>query len=121
MKKTLTMLATCSLMALAAAAGAADAPKTLAKPAEGAPSLAGPNGGKGKVLETMDSGGYTYVKVDIGGKAVWAAAPLFKVKKGQTVTVPPGSPMPGFQSPTLKRSFDLIYFVGGVEVEGAKK
>lgn len=119
MNRTLTTLAVCSVMALSTAAAAVDAPKTLAKPAETAP--AGPNGGKGKVLETMDSGGYTYVKVDLGGKPVWAAAPQFKVKKGQTVTVPAGAPMAGFHSKTLNRTFDLVYFVGGVEVEGAKK
>ncbi|MBI5440524.1 MAG: hypothetical protein HY900_04850 [Deltaproteobacteria bacterium] len=79
-----------------------------------------PNGGKGKVLETMDAANYTYVKFDVSGTPVWAAAPKFKVKKGDTVVVPAGAPMPGFHSKTLNRTFDMIYFVPSVEVVDPK-
>jgi hypothetical protein len=108
------------LAAFATTAGAAEKPAAAApKPAAQAPQA--PNGGKGKVLETMNSGGYTYVKVDIGGQAIWAAAPQTKVKKGDMVTVPPGAPMPNFRSETLNRTFDLVYFVGGLEVGGTSE
>jgi hypothetical protein len=75
-----------------------------------------PAGGRGQVLETMDSGGYTYVQVNLEGTSVWAAAPQFKVKKGDTVVIPPGMPMAKFHSKTLNRTFETIYFVSSVNV-----
>lgn len=121
MKRALYTILTCSAVALATVAGAADAPK--AAPAAQSPAAAPApfNGGKGKVLETMNSGGYTYVKVDCGTGPVWAAAPEIKVQKGQTVTVAAGMPMVNFHSKTLNRTFDVVYFVPKVEVEAGKK
>ncbi len=74
----------------------------------------------GKVTETMDSGGYTYVLVDTGEGAIWAAGPQSEVTVGDEVTLPPGSPMPGFKSETLDRTFDVIYFVSAINVAGAQ-
>ena len=37
----------------------------------------------GKVVETMNSGGYTYVSVENGGKKTWVALPATAVKVGQ--------------------------------------
>ncbi len=117
MKRVALIVLPLALALLGGFAHAAD----KAKPAEAAAPAQAPNGGKGKVLETMNAANYTYVKVDVGGTPVWAAAPQFKVKKGDTVVVPPGSPMPGFHSKTLNRTFDMIYFVPSVEVVGAPK
>lgn len=64
----------------------------------------------GKVLETMDSGGYTYMKLSSGGGEVWTAVNAAKVKKGQTVTVVNAMAMDGFESKTLHRKFDRILF-----------
>jgi hypothetical protein len=73
----------------------------------------------GKVAETMNAASYTYVLVDTGSKKLWAAAPRFDVKVGDTVKI--GSPMPmqKYQSKTLNRTFDLVYFTGTVTVNGA--
>jgi len=68
----------------------------------------------GKVIETMDSGGYTYVQIEGDGKKTWVAVPKTKVVKGQNITFSPGTEMQNFQSKTLNRSFDSIFFVGGV-------
>ena len=68
----------------------------------------------GKVLETMNAGGYTYVKVDNGKEKIWAAAPQFEVKVGEKVTVPEGMPMKDYESKTLNRKFDVVYFVGAI-------
>nr|WP_284694643.1 hypothetical protein [Geomonas sp. Red32] len=73
-------------------------------------------GHKGKVLETMDSGGYTYVLVDEGGQKVWVAAMQTPVKVGDTVEFPDSPPMINFQSKTLKRTFDKIIFAPGLAV-----
>ncbi len=68
----------------------------------------------GKVLETMDAGGYTYVHVDNGTEKIWAAAPQFAIKVGEKVTVPEGMPMKDYESKTLNRKFDVVYFVGAI-------
>src|SRR5262249_48207361 len=76
----------------------------------------------GKILETMDSGGYTYMRLETGSGEVWAAVKQAKVKKGQTVTVANAMVMQGFESKTLKRKFDQILFgtlAGGGEAAGA--
>jgi hypothetical protein len=72
----------------------------------------------GKVTETMDTAGYTYVLVDSGTKKVWAAAPQFAVKTGDTVSFAPSMPMPGYHSQSLNRDFDLVYFANGITVNG---
>ena len=69
---------------------------------------------KGKVLETMDSGGYTYLNMEVPGGSVWVAVPQAKVEKGQEVTCNPGMVMNGFQSKTLNRTFDTIVFSSGI-------
>ena len=73
----------------------------------------------GKVVETMNTAGYTYVLVDTGSKKLWAAAMQFAVKVGDKVTVAAGMPMPNYHSKSLKRDFDLIYFSGGIAVKGS--
>jgi hypothetical protein len=77
------------------------------------------NGGTGKVLETMNSGGYTYVRADIGGTAVWAATQQFSVQPGDVVVIPEGTPMESYYSKTLDRTFDVVYFVPSIAVQGA--
>ena len=82
------------------------------------------NSVSGRILETMDSGGYTYMKLDTGSGEVWAAVNQAKVQKGQTVTVANAMVMQGFESKTLKRKFDQILFgtlAGGAESAGAVK
>lgn len=69
----------------------------------------------GKVVETMDSGGYTYVKLEKDGKSMWVAVPVTALKVGQEVAVQPGMQMNNFNSKTLNRTFDSIIFSQGVE------
>jgi RecJ-like exonuclease len=66
---------------------------------------------QGKVVETMNTGGYTYVQVDTGSDKIWAAAPECLVKVGDRIAVPVGTPMRNFHSKSLDRDFELIYFV----------
>ncbi|MCX6953147.1 MAG: hypothetical protein NTV51_13415 [Verrucomicrobia bacterium] len=72
----------------------------------------------GKVVETMNAATYTYVLIDAGGKKAWAAAPQFAVKVGDTVTVADAMAMKNYQSKTLNRTFDVVYFTGNVTVNG---
>jgi hypothetical protein len=68
----------------------------------------------GKVVETMNAGGYTYVSVENGGKKTWVAVPATAVKVGQVVVCQPGMEMRNFTSKTLNRTFDSIIFSGGI-------
>jgi hypothetical protein len=79
-----------------------------------------PGNFSGKVIETTNTAGYTYVRVDTGAKKLWAAAPSFEVKVGDTAAVADGMPMAGYHSKTLDRDFDLVYFTGNVTVNGAR-
>ncbi len=79
-------------------------------------SLANPNMAapiSGKVIETMNSGGYTYVNLENKGKKTWVAVPQMQVTKGQQVSFQPGSEMINFESKTLNRKFDKIFFSAG--------
>ena len=67
----------------------------------------------GKVLETMDSGGYTYVLLETESGKRWVAAPKTTVTVGQTATFAPGMVMRNFKSETLDRTFDEVVFSSG--------
>jgi hypothetical protein len=67
----------------------------------------------GKVVETMDSGGYTYVCLENGGKKVWVAVPTMKVSVGQELKLRSGQEMTNFKSKSLNRTFDSVIFSAG--------
>ncbi len=67
----------------------------------------------GKVVETMDSGGYTYALVEKNGNKTWVAVPRMKIVKGQDISFQSGAEMENFKSKTLNRTFDKIIFSGG--------
>src|SRR5450759_981971 len=95
------------------------APAATFQASTGTPQAAVPPTGSvtGKILETMDSGRYTYLKLSVGGGEVWAAVNQSKVEKGSTVTVVNAMRMDGFESKTLHRTFDRILF--GTLAEGS--
>ncbi|MDQ7788178.1 MAG: hypothetical protein RDU01_11280 [Thermodesulfovibrionales bacterium] len=67
----------------------------------------------GKVVETMDSGRYTYVYLEKNDKKLWLAVPKMKVVVGQNMSFKPGIEMVNFESKTLNRKFDKIIFSQG--------
>jgi hypothetical protein len=69
---------------------------------------------QGKIVETMDSGGYTYVCVESDGQKQWAAVPATKATVGDVVTVSPGMVMRNFTSKSLGRTFEAIVFSQGI-------
>lgn len=69
---------------------------------------------KGKIVETMDVGSYTYVCVENEGQKQWAAIPTTVVKVGETVELKPGMVMRNFASKSLNRTFDTIIFSQGI-------
>jgi len=64
----------------------------------------------GTVLETLDAGPYTYLRMQTPKGETWAAVNKANVKKGSKVTIVNPMPMDGFESKTLKRKFDHIVF-----------
>jgi hypothetical protein len=103
----------------AAAAGSADklpagklpaGHPPLGQGAAAAPRAAAGSGISGKVVETMDSGGYTYLKLETAQGEKWAAVQRAAVTRGQRVTVARAMLMRKFQSKSLDRTFDQIYF-----------
>lgn len=90
----------------------APAPASQAQPA-GAMNQAG-NTLSGKVVETMNAAGYTYVCLENGGTKTWVAVPESKVKVGQQLACQPGSVMQNFKSKTLNRTFESIIFSPGI-------
>lgn len=68
----------------------------------------------GKVLETMDAGGYTYLKVDTGKAQQWVAVPQTKVKTGDEVSYYDGMVMSNFTSKSMNKNFDSIVFSSGL-------
>ena len=73
-------------------------------------------GHKGKVVSTMNSGGYTYVEVEENGQKIWVAVMETKVKAGDVVEFPDSPPMVNFQSKSLNRTFDKIIFAPGLRI-----
>lgn len=75
----------------------------------------------GKVIETMNSGGYTYALIEKDDRKTWVAVPQTKITKGQTVTFLPGNEMANFPSKTLNRTFDKIIFSPGIAEGGSSQ
>lgn len=104
---TYTKLSACGLLlafALATLGGCAGAGRT-SRPAP--PVLAG------KVVETMNAGGYSYICLENEGQKTWAAVPTMKVTVGEELKLLPGAEMGPFTSKSLDRTFDKIIFSGG--------
>jgi len=74
-------------------------------------------GKKAKVVQTMNSGGYTYVEAaDEKGTKVWLALPEIKVAVGDNIEYPETPPLANFQSKTLNKTFEKISFIPGIRI-----
>ena len=62
----------------------------------------------GVVAETMDSGGYVYIRLEDG---VWIAANTFAVSKGDNIQYSGAMEMNDFHSKSLDKTFESILFV----------
>ena len=71
----------------------------------------------GRVVETMDSGRYTYALIEKEGKRTWVAVPKMEIVVGQDISFKKGIEMVNFESKTLNRTFDKIIFSEGPFVQ----
>jgi hypothetical protein len=94
----------------------ATTPQQEAKPPQEGPPISG------RVVQTINGGGYTYVLVkQKGGEKTWLAIPQTQVVVGEQMTFGGGMEMVNFQSKSLNRTFDKIIFSQGpIEQKGAK-
>ncbi len=103
----------------AAANPGAAAPAAAAPSGTNAPAPTAHGETRGVVRETMNSGGYTYMRLETSGGERWVATTEMPLHVGDTVSVDGGDVMNGFHSRTLNRTFDSIVFAGAVHVAGA--
>lgn len=103
-----------SLLVVAAALAlvACKKPESPVQPAApaAAPGAPAANNVTGKVLEKTDAPPYSYLKLATGSGEVWAAVPQTTTAVGTEVTVASAFPMKDFESKTLNKKFDLVYF-----------
>lgn len=64
------------------------------------------------VLEAIDAGTYTYLRLESDGKDFWAAINARPVEIGKTYYYVESVWMKNFESKQLKRTFDSILFIG---------
>jgi hypothetical protein len=64
----------------------------------------------GRVLETKDSAGYTYVRLETADGERWGAVRQASLKVGATASISGAMVMRDFESKTLHRKFDRIVF-----------
>ena len=133
MKKTIVVLLSIVALAAAGCQKKEEAPKAAAPAAGQAQVPGGAPGGdphaglkpqeipagaghKGKVVQSMDAGPYTYVEVDENGQKLWVAVMKTSVKPGDVVEFPDSPPMVNFQSKELKKTFDKVIFAAGLRI-----
>ena len=75
---------------------------------------------EGTVISAQDAGGYSYVEVKTARSNIWVAAPMTKLKAGDTVRFDEGAEMRNFSSRALNRSFPSIQFIDRLTVVGSK-
>ncbi|QOP45560.1 GW dipeptide domain-containing protein [Sulfurimonas paralvinellae] len=74
-----------------------------------------------KVLKTMNSGGYTYIKVSDKGQSYWIVMTQRSLKPGDTIKYSEQGWMQNFHSKTLNRTFDKILFAADVTTQKSQK
>ncbi|HEY5975426.1 MAG TPA: DNA-binding protein [Geobacteraceae bacterium] len=67
----------------------------------------------GTVVETMNSGGYTYMLLQQKDTKSWVAVPEMYVKVGEEIELEPGVQMGEFVSKALGKTFESIVFSNG--------
>lgn len=74
-------------------------------------------GHKGTVVETMDAGGYTYLKLNENGNEYWAAINQRPAQIGQVFYFNNAMEVKDFTSKQLDRTFESILFIQDISEE----
>lgn len=73
----------------------------------------------GKVVDIINSGGYSYIQLNDGTGKVWVAIPQTNINQGTEGTVL-GSIMKDFPSSTLNKTFTAIIFSDGMQISAVE-
>jgi hypothetical protein len=65
---------------------------------------------KGIIIEKINAASYTYLKLKTSTDETWVAVPQLEIALNTEVEMLKPIPMFGFESKTLKRKFDRIFF-----------
>ncbi len=131
MRQPLISLVAVLILLLPAAVQAAEVEKPVhpaissAHPATVQPEAAQPKEQlpvSGKVVQTMNGGGYSYVLLkQASGEKVWLAIPQTNIELGAQLTFQPGMEMVNLASKSLNRTFERIIFSQGLVEEKTGK
>ena len=88
----------------------APVPVDSASPSTAAAPVARGSTISGTVLEQIPVSPYVYLRVETANGALWTAVPEAPFAVGSPVTIYNALPMEQFESTTLKRTFDRLYF-----------
>ncbi|HRY98502.1 MAG TPA: hypothetical protein P5550_05520 [Bacteroidales bacterium] len=80
----------------------------------GANKVQDPNNVEITAKEVIQAQNYTYVLADNGDSTYWVAIPSAAIETGKTYYHAPGMLMVNFESKDLQRTFDRIWFLGGL-------
>ncbi|MFL5396227.1 MAG: nucleotide-binding protein [Myxococcales bacterium] len=88
---------------------------TACRPASAAPlatatAPAADGGVRGKLLERLDAGSYSYLRIATPSGEIWAAVPVAKVNPGATVEIEQPIWMQDFEGKAVGRKFPKIAF-----------
>ncbi len=72
---------------------------------------------EGKVVDVLDTTGYTYMELENGDRRFWIAAPTTKVNVGDHIRFVQSMSMENFTSKTLNRTFRRVIFVSSTMVK----
>src|SRR5512138_2403497 len=72
---------------------------------------------QGEVLESVNAGSYTYMRLKTKDGEVWAATMLSNIAKGTKVQLHDPMLMTNFESKALHKTFDEIIFASAVSTE----
>jgi hypothetical protein len=101
-------LATVAALFVLAGATASAAPFVEGQPLEG------------QVLESIDAGSYTYLRLKTKGGETWAAISKTPIDKGARIVIHDPMLMTNFESKALNRTFDEIVFGSAVDTADGK-
>lgn len=94
---------------------AASPAQTISVPQEPSSEIDSKSTLTGKVLETHNGGGYTYIHLDTESGKKWVAMPETLVQEGEEISVVTEMTMEDFESKSLERIFEEIIFCSGIE------
>jgi len=75
----------------------------------------------GEVIDKIDAGSYSYLKLKENDQVYWAAVPTMQIENGEQIYFSEYMEMKNFKSETLDRTFESVLFVNDANKVADKK